>query len=138
MARGYRYFVPFLILPGPLLGLALWRWKDRDARFLLLTCLLPQRWFYDSFTLWLIPKTRRSILATVACSWFAGIWRWYQIPHSMQQVGRWCVFSFYLPMLMVVLSRELQSGSSTRLAAKSAQIRESETIISSQDPDENS
>jgi hypothetical protein len=38
-----------------------------------LLCILPQRWFYDSFLLWLIPKTRRSILATVACSWMVGL-----------------------------------------------------------------
>jgi len=104
-ARGYRYFVPLLVVPGPLLSLALWRWRDRDARLLLLACVLPQRWFYDSFILWLIPKTRRSILATVACSWVAGIWRWYQTPYSMHQVGLWCVLGSYVPMLVVVLFR---------------------------------
>ncbi len=102
---GYQHFVPLLVVPGPLLALALWRWRDRDARLLFLACVLPQRWFYDSFLLWLIPKTRRSILATVACSWVVGLWRWYHIPHTWQQVGLWCVLGFYVPMLVVVLLR---------------------------------
>jgi hypothetical protein len=103
--HGYQHFVPLLVVPGPLLALSLWRWRDRDARLLFLCCVVPQRWFYDSFLLWLVPKTRRSILATVACSWVVGFWRWYHFPHTIQQVGRWCVLGFYLPMLIVVLIR---------------------------------
>ncbi|MGA6987904.1 MAG: hypothetical protein WBZ01_17735 [Terriglobales bacterium] len=103
--HGYQHFIPLLVMPGPLLVLALWRWRDRDARLLFLACLMPQRWFYDSFLLWLIPKTRRSILATVACSWVIGLWRWYHMPRTIQQAGLWCVLGFYLPMLAVVLLR---------------------------------
>ncbi len=103
--HGYRYFVPLIVLPGPLLALALLRWRERDARLLFLACVMPQRWFYDSFILWLIPNTPRTIMVTVACSWVAGIWRWYHPPYSMQQVGLWCVLGSYLPMLAVVLSR---------------------------------
>ena len=103
--HGYQHFIPLLIIPGPLLALALWRWRDRDAWFLFLCSVMPQRWFYDSFLLWLIPKTRRSILATVACSWIVGIWRWYHFPHSIHQVGLWSVLGFYIPMLAVVLIR---------------------------------
>ena len=105
LLHGYQHFVPLLIVPGPLLALAAWRWRDRDARFLFLACILPQRWFYDSFVLWLIPKTRRSILATVACSWVVGIWRWYHVPQTMDDVGLWSVLGFHLPMLAVVLLR---------------------------------
>lgn len=105
LLHGYQHFVPLLIVPGPLLALAAWRWRDRDARFLFLACVLPQRWFYDSFVLWLIPKTRRSILATVACSWVIGIWRWYHVPQTMHEVGLWSVLGFHLPMLAVVLLR---------------------------------
>ncbi len=105
LLHGYQHFVPLLIVPGPLLALAAWRWRDRDARFLFLASILPQRWFYDSFLLWLIPKTRRSILATVACSWVTGIWRWYHVPQTMHEVGLWSVLGFHLPMLAVVLLR---------------------------------
>jgi hypothetical protein len=104
--HGYPHFFPLLVTPGAILVLSLWRWHDRDAWLLFLCSIMPQRWFYDAFVLWLIPKTRRSILATVACSWVTGLWRWYHIPHSMQAVGQWCVLGFYLPMLALVLTRK--------------------------------
>jgi hypothetical protein len=67
---------------------------------------MPQRWFFDTLVLWLIPKTRREILVTALLSWGAGIWRWYHFPHSFDQVGRWAVLWIYLPMLAVVLLRK--------------------------------
>lgn len=102
----YQHFIPLLVLPGPLLLLALLRYRDRDARLLFLSALMPQRWFFDSFILWLIPQSRREIVWTVFFSWGAGIWRWYHIPHSFTEVGRWTVILFYLPMVAVVLLRE--------------------------------
>lgn len=102
----YEHFIPLMILPGPLLLLALLRGRDRDARLLLLAAAMPQRWFFDAFTLWLIPKTGRELLWTVLISWGAGIWRQYQFPHSFNQVGRWAVIFLYLPMLAVVLLRK--------------------------------
>jgi len=103
--RYYEHFFPILVLPGPLLALAAWRYKDSDARMLLLAALMPQRWFFDAFILWLIPKTRREILWTAFFSWGAGLWRWYHIPHTSQEVGRWTVIFIYLPMLVIVLAR---------------------------------
>ena len=102
----YMRFIPLLVLPGPLLALAAWRFRDRDARLLLLMAIVPQRWFYDALILWLIPKSRREIVATVGMSWIAGIWRWYHSPHNITQVGRWIVLFMYLPMLAIVLARE--------------------------------
>jgi hypothetical protein len=101
----YPHFIPLLVLPGPLLLLALFRYRDRDALLLLLASLMPQRWFFDSLTLWLIPRTRKEILGTIAISWGAGIWRWNHMPHSFTQVGRWTVLFLYLPMLAVILLR---------------------------------
>jgi hypothetical protein len=89
-----------------LILLALLRYRDRDAWLLFLTSLLPQRWFFDAFILWLIPKSRREIIATVAFSWCSGIWRWYHQPTGVLQVGRWIVLSIYLPMLAIVLLRK--------------------------------
>ncbi len=105
-AHYYDHFIPLLVFPGPLLLLAMFRYRDRDAWLLLLAALMPQRWFFDSFTLWLIPKSRREIVLTAGVSWGAGIWRWYHTPHSFSQVGRWTVIFIYLPMLVIVLWRE--------------------------------
>jgi hypothetical protein len=102
----YQHFIAVLVLPGPLVLLALMRYRERDARLLFLTSLMPQRWFFDTFILWLIPKSRREILVTVFFSWCCGIWRWYHPPQSFTQVGRWIVLSTYLPMLLIVLLRE--------------------------------
>jgi hypothetical protein len=106
----YQHFYPLLILPGPLLALALFRYRDPDTPLFLLTALLPQRWFYDTLILWLIPKTRKEILWTAFFSWGAGIWRWYHIPHSFTQVGRWMIIFLYLPMLVVLLARPQQKS----------------------------
>jgi hypothetical protein len=101
----YEHFIPLLGFPGPLLLLALLRYRDRDARLLMLASVMPQRWFFDSFILWLIPQSRREIIWTVFFSWGAGIWRWYHIPRTFTEVGRWTVAFLYLPMLVVVLLR---------------------------------
>jgi hypothetical protein len=105
----YARFIPLLVLPGPLIALAIFRYRHRDARLLLLASLMPQRWFYDAFILWFIPQSRREIAWTALLSWGAGLWRWYHPPHSFTQVGRWSVLFIYLPMLAVVLWRERDS-----------------------------
>jgi hypothetical protein len=109
----YEHFIPLLVLPGPLLLLALLRYRTRDAWLLLLAALMPQRWFFDSFILWLIPRSRREILGTIFFSWGAGIWRWYHMPHSFTEVGRWTVIFLYLPMLAVVLLRKTEASGPT-------------------------
>jgi hypothetical protein len=112
-AGNYQHFFPMLVLPGPLLVLALLRYRDRDARLLFLSAVMPQRWFFDSFTLWLIPRSRREIVWTVFFSWGAGMWRWYHAPGSFMEVGRWTVIFFYVPMLAVVLLRTNRTGITT-------------------------
>ena len=109
----YEHFIPILVLPGVLLLLALLRYRQREARLLFLSALMPQRWFFDSFILWLIPQSRREIIWTVFFSWGAGIWRWYHIPTSFTQVGRYTVIFLYLPMLAVVLLRKRQDNASS-------------------------
>ena len=106
----YEHFIPILVLPGALLLLALLRYRDRDAQLLFLSALMPQRWFFDSFTLWLIPQSRREIVWTVFFSWGAGIWRWYHLPSSFTEVGRSAVIFLHLPMLAVVLLRMRQNS----------------------------
>jgi hypothetical protein len=111
--KNYEHFFPLFILPGPLLALALWRYRDKDAWFLVLTALMPQRWFFDAFILWLIPRSRREILFTAGLSWGAGVWRWYHIPHSFVEVGRFSVIFLYLPMLAVILFRQFDRAELT-------------------------
>lgn len=112
-AQNYQHFIPIFVLPGVLLILALLRYRHRDANLLFLSALMPQRWFFDSFTLWLIPQTRREIIWTVFFSWGAGIWRWYHMPTSFTEVGHFTVIFLYLPMLAVVLLRREQPTSPT-------------------------
>jgi len=110
----YVRFIPFLVFPGPLLALAALRYRERDARLLLLMAAVPQRWFYDALLLWLIPKSRREIVATVGLSWVVGVWRWYYMPYSATQVARWTILFMYLPMLAVVLARPRTSASESK------------------------
>ena len=102
----YSRFIPLMVLPGPLLALALMYFRVSDARLLFFCACMPQRWFYDGFILWLIPKTRREIIFTAGLSWIPGIWRWFHPPQTFTQVGRWMVIWMYLPMLAVVLLRK--------------------------------
>jgi len=104
----YEHFIPLLVLPGPVLLLALLRYRERDAWLLLLAAIMPQRWFFDSFILWLIPQSRRQIIWTIFFSWGAGLWRWYHVPHNFTEVGRWTVIFLYVPMLAVILFRPNQ------------------------------
>jgi hypothetical protein len=103
--HNYGHFIPLLVLPGPLVLLALLRFRERDSWLLLLSAAMPQHWFFDTFTLWLIPKSRRQIVWTVFLSWGAGIWRWYHQPTSFTEVGRFTVIFLYLPMLAAILFR---------------------------------
>jgi hypothetical protein len=109
----YQHFIPLFVLPGPLLLLALVRYRNRDAWLLFFSALLPQRWFFDSFILWLIPQSRREIVWTVFFSWGAGIFRWYHAPHSFTEVGRITVIFLYLPILAVLLLRRHQDGAAS-------------------------
>lgn len=109
----YQHFIPLLVFPGPVLLLALAVRTDPDTPLLLLAALMPQRWFYDAFILWLIPKTRQEILATVFLSWVPGLLRWYHTPSGMPEIGQWAVLWLYLPMLFVLLLRASRSRAGT-------------------------
>jgi hypothetical protein len=116
--KGYQHYYPLLVIPGPLLLLSLVAYRERDAQFLFLSSIFPQRWFYDAFTLWLIPKSRRELVYTVGISWVLGVLRWYHGPRSMQEVGRWTVALIFVPMLAVVLLRWWRSRRQAGTARK--------------------
>jgi len=102
---GYQSYWAFLTIPGVLLLLALKRWRDPDAKFLLLTSLFPQRWFYDALILWLIPKTRKELFYTSAFSWLAYVWLILLQPQDILGRSTVCVMAFHLPMLVTILRR---------------------------------
>src|SRR5438128_7024653 len=55
----YEHFTPLVVLPSPLLILAVLRYLDRDACLLSLAAIMPQCWVFDAVVLGLIPKPRR-------------------------------------------------------------------------------
>ena len=59
--------IPITIIGGPVLLLALLRWRRPEARLLLALALVPQSiLFYDQLLLWLVPATmRQSILLSL-------------------------------------------------------------------------
>ena len=53
------YGIPLLLGGGPILLLALLRWRNPAARLLLVMACVPQSiLFYDQLPLWLIPRSR--------------------------------------------------------------------------------
>lgn len=102
------YQIPLLTLPlGPVLALALLRWRSARARLLLLFALAPQRAFYDVFLLWLIPETPREILSLVILSWGC-YFAWYFFPAV--EAKHWVLGLIYLPGLAMVLWQRPTAG----------------------------
>jgi hypothetical protein len=95
----YEGMVPLLVLPGPLLLLALTRWRDERARVVLAMAAVPQRLWYDSFLLWLVPRTPRQMLLLAGLSW-GSYFAWYFVP-TFGLV--WHLTLVYLPVLAMVL-----------------------------------
>jgi hypothetical protein len=108
------YRSPLTVLGGPLLFLALLRWKRTDARLLLMMSLVPQNMlFYDQLLLWLIPKTRNELMILGMLSMVAPLIASYFIPHGVlniravnQAYAPVIVALIYLPCLIMVLHRK--------------------------------
>lgn len=62
-------YTPLLSWFGPILLLALIRWREPGARLLLGLALVPQRLLYDQVALWLVPTTPRGSLLLTVASW---------------------------------------------------------------------
>ncbi len=66
---GRQYRAPMLTPLGAVIALAALRWRQPEARLLLVLAILPQNaFFYDQFVLLLIPKSRREALIAATCS----------------------------------------------------------------------
>jgi hypothetical protein len=98
---------PLLILPlGPLLLLALFRYRERKTWLLLTMAVMPQRVLYDQMALLLVAGNRREMLILTLCSWlslpalmvFGG---WVHLPGGWKL---WILITLYLPALGVILA----------------------------------
>lgn len=103
-AQTYDGVIPLLALPlGPLLLLALIRYRDRRALFLFFMAAVPQRGYYDLLPLWTLYDTPRKMLIITAITWAAyALTTWLRtlvaIPHAYV-----LVIAFYIPSLLLVL-----------------------------------
>src|SRR5688572_18489091 len=97
---------PLLVFPlGPLLGLALLRWRQRRAWLLFLMAAMPQRVVYDQLCLLLVASTWRELAVLISLSWitmpallyYGG---WTALPGGWQI---WIVTTLYIPALLVLL-----------------------------------
>lgn len=101
---GFDGFVPLLTLPGVLLALALARWRDPDARYLLLCAVVPQRALYDAPILAAALRTRAELLA-----WSLATWLYWPLLFALGAGPAWTarliVATAYLPLLALLLMR---------------------------------
>ena len=101
----YRGTPPLFSLPlGPLLLLALFKYRDRRAWLLLLLALMPQRVLYDQLPLFLIAASGVELTFLVLCSWMTlpvlfSSGGWVHMPVNWQF---WIVLTLYLPALIML------------------------------------
>lgn len=99
----YKGFIPMLTWSGPLLALALLRWRDKQSWFFLSLCICPQqRFFYDQLLLWALPQTRTRILVLTLSSWMG----YFLISLRYQNLlpaEPYLLLFLYLPTLWMVL-----------------------------------
>jgi hypothetical protein len=96
---------------GPLLLLALAKWKRADARLLLgLACVPHTTAPYETIPLFLIAETWPQAWAVAALGLLAYVGQWASGPYATQQAywasgAQWIVALLYLPCLGLVLTR---------------------------------
>jgi hypothetical protein len=108
------YRIPVTVLGGPLLLLAVLRWRLPEARLLLIMALVPQTMlFYDQLILWLIPKTKNEYMILGSLSMVAPLIASLALPRGAdiravtQAYAPVIVALIYLPCLILVLRRRV-------------------------------
>jgi hypothetical protein len=111
---GYKGIVPplFALPLGPLMLVALLRWRSRRAWLLLLLAAMPQRVVYDQLLLLFVASTWRQLALLVVTSWltlpalihFGG---WNALPGGWQT---WILATLYVPALVVTLTGTGKTG----------------------------
>jgi hypothetical protein len=104
---------PLLVLPlGPLLLLALIRFREKRSWLLVLMALMPQRMIYDQLGVLLVAENRKQMFFLVLCSWislpaliyYGG---WENLPWGWKN---WVLLGSYFPALIVVLLPVIKQG----------------------------
>lgn len=102
----YERFVPLLTGPGPLLLLALLRWRKRDAWYLLALALAPQRVIYDQIMLFALAPSPRATMVLLFFNWLG-----FAAGFLNPQIDVvWCVMLQYLVALALVLKGDGPPG----------------------------
>jgi hypothetical protein len=102
---------PITRLGGPLVLLALLKWKRADARLLLgMACVPHTTAPYETIPLFLIPQTWAEGWGLWALGLLAYVGQWATGPYASQEAywtggARWIVAVMYLPCLAMVLRR---------------------------------
>lgn len=108
------YGVPILsVAGGPLLLLALTRWRRPEARLLFAMAVVPQSLlFYDQLLLWLIPRTFIESAILSLCSVAALVFGLMGLPEHAKTTATFShayapaiVGAIYLPALIMVMRR---------------------------------
>jgi hypothetical protein len=106
------YWSPVTIVGGPLLLLALLKWRRPEARLLVALSIAPQLLlFYDQLLLWLVPKTWRESLLLTVLSWialFIGNKGFGANPSTREVVSAYAtpiLLLLFLPSLAMVMRR---------------------------------
>ncbi len=101
MTGEYQQMIALLTLPfGPLLALALLRWRQERVRLFLAMSVLPFRGVYDLAALWLIPTRSRHVLALTVLSWVVPL---FHFGIGLQVRPAWSVPALFLPTLAFIL-----------------------------------
>jgi hypothetical protein len=107
------YRSPVTVLGGPLLLLAIIKWRLPEARLLLVMALMPQNMlFYDQLILWLIPRTKNEFMILGMLSIVAPLIASFALHGSdiravNQAYAPVIVALIYLPCLILVLRRRV-------------------------------
>ncbi|MBO9324257.1 MAG: hypothetical protein J7463_02095 [Roseiflexus sp.] len=101
MTGEYARIVPILTLPfGPVLTLALVRWRDERAWLLAAMSALPFRGVYDLVALWLVPRSLHQAFLLVMLSWSVPL---FDFGIGLQVRPAWSVPLLFLPALVFLL-----------------------------------
>jgi hypothetical protein len=111
----YGGFVPILACPA--LAILALRWRDRDARqLILMSCMPQQTYLYDSLLVWLTPSSLREMMFLTFASWPACMAGMFWVGFR-EQGSTLTVISIYIPAMLIVLRRGIATEARKPYAA---------------------